>query len=130
MSHHGKEMLALSDLISSIKFSPQELRRLRFEADEGLTRQSEANEWCVTRRWLKWIDRNTFHELPSRATSRYGGVSRPEYEESDELKPWMKSEMDALKRELKETINEKEKRGGMGTKWNDDNDQYEAGERS
>lgn len=76
------------------------------------------------------MDRSSFHELSSRSHSRYGGISRPGYEALDDLKPWMKSEMDALRRELKETINEKEKREGMRTKWDDDNGQYEAGERS
>lgn len=48
----------------------------------------------------------------------------------DESKSWMRREMDALKRELKDIIDGKEKREGKGTKWTDNNDQDDAGEKA
>lgn len=141
MPHHGREMLALTDLMSSIQFSPQELRRLRFEADEGLTSHKEAEDRIDSERLRCWTDRNfrfeqelinrnVAHGRPYRPHSRYDDSYRPGYEEMDESKPWMKREIDALKRELKDAINEKGRREGMRLKGIDDIDQYDAGEES
>ncbi len=130
MSHHDKETFALTELMSSINFSPRELRRLRFEADEGLISHSEADERLATQGFWKWVDRNTVSGLPSRPYARCGGISKPGYEAMDESKSWMRREMDALKRELKDIIDGKEKREGKGTKWTDNNDQDDAGEKA
>lgn len=58
MARHNGKVEALTQLMSSINFSPEELRRLRFEAEQGIARHDELEEKVAAETWREVLGRN------------------------------------------------------------------------
>lgn len=100
MACHSEQVNALAQLISSINFGPQELRRLRFEAEQGIARQDELKERAGAEWLAEVLDRNT--GCPHNDIE-YG------YEELEELRNLVGEEVRALRKEIRKARNERVK---------------------
>lgn len=105
MTRHSEQVRALTQLISSIHFSPEELLRLRFEAERGIARQDELKERVAAENWREVLGR-----IAACPRHDYGY----DYEMYDDSQYMTQREAKPLKKERKDALRERGRSDGVG----------------